>query len=323
MRAVRWVLLLLYVALVVGLFGLGLAAGDPGPALVLLAVTVTAHAVFILGAGHKDLCRPVRRPRLLLPLAAAAFMMAVLVVGLAVALAELLRTKGGDGGGYWLWAWLGASWLFWGVVLYGHTRRLPRLEVISRLARLVFAGSIAEMLAAVPSHIVVKHRGGCFAGLGTGIGIMAGLCVMIWSFGPGIFLLFVEAAHRRRTGADRDASAETARRPAPFQFGLRTLLLVVSGTSVVCGLLRTYWGHDAAAGLAALVVLAVLSTVLAARPRLLAAACLAVVPGLAWAFWGDWTMLGVLAPTAGMLLVLVVRLYGRRPAPVGEASNLP
>ena len=79
MRILRWVLLILYVALVIGLGVLSVSPGSEIGLAISFAVAVIGLAVFILGAGRKDLCRPIRRPRLVLPVAAAAFMMAVLV----------------------------------------------------------------------------------------------------------------------------------------------------------------------------------------------------------------------------------------------------
>ena len=53
MRVVRWILLLLYVGLVGGLFALGVSDGEPWPAIILLAVTLGSLALFILGAGTR------------------------------------------------------------------------------------------------------------------------------------------------------------------------------------------------------------------------------------------------------------------------------
>ena len=70
MRIVRWLLLLFYLALVVGLVPMAVR-GDVWMTLVPLSVTVASLVVFILGAGHKDLCRPIRRLRVLMPVAVA------------------------------------------------------------------------------------------------------------------------------------------------------------------------------------------------------------------------------------------------------------
>ena len=148
-RIVRWVLLLLYLALVVGLFGFGFyGSDDPWPLTVLLSVTVASWAKFLLGAGRKELCRPIRRPRLLLPVIAASFMLAFLVMALSLAMAELFRIDDeGPEGPVVALAFLGIAWAFWGVVLYVYTRNLQRFQAILLMARLVFSGSLAELLA--------------------------------------------------------------------------------------------------------------------------------------------------------------------------------
>ncbi len=315
MPELRWILLIFYVALVGGLLALGMFHGGGWAVSILLGVTVAALAVFILGAGRKDLCRPIRRPRIFFPVAAASFMLAALVLGLTMALSELFETDQGEPA-WTFWLTMAAAWLFWAVLLYVYARNLQRYEAIFRLAQWVFAGSLAELLATVPSHLIVTRRGGCFAGIGTGLGIYAGLCVMIWSFGPGIFLLFLQEVHRReRRGKGPPESAPPAH-GAPFQFSLRTMLLLTLGTSVVCGLLRTFWGRWAAAAVAGAAVLALLVPLLAARRWLLLATFLAVVAGLVWVFGKEreWDTLVVLALPVGISAVLLVKLFARQAA---------
>ena len=72
------------------------------------------------------------------------------------------------------------------------------------------------------------------------------------TFGPGIFLLFLEEVHRREQRGMAAAERDRPARDAPFQFRLRTLLLLMLATSVVCGLLRTFWGRWPAAAVASL-----------------------------------------------------------------------
>lgn len=302
MRAVRWILPLLYVALVGGLFALGVSDGDPWPAVILLAVTLGSLALFILGAGRKDLCRPIRRPRLLMPVAAASFMLAGLVAGLTMAFAELFRfdDKGSTGGAWFGWGALLATWIFWGVLLFVYTRKLQRYQAVFQLAKLVFAGSVAEMLAAVPSHLIVSRRPGCLVGLATAIGILSGIYVMIWSFGPAIFLLFLQAARR----SDREETAADGELPAshaPFQFSLRTMLLVMLATGVVSGLLRAFWGRWPAAAVTAWVAMVLLLPLLAASRRVLACGLLVAMSGVVWAFWGEWPLVLILVLPAGVL----------------------
>ena len=378
MPATRWILLLLYVVLICGLCALGMWPDGNWVPPILLAVTVTAQALFILGAGRKDLCRPIRRPRLLFPVAAASFMLAVLVVALTWALSELFRFQDPELGQVVLWGTLGASWLVWGVVLFVYTRRLQRYQAIFRLAQLVFIGSLAELLAAVPAHIFVTKRGGCFAGVITGLGILAGLFVMAWSFGPAIFLLFLHEAQRRErperpAGGERSNNGSLApvlrgegwgegrearpghlsgacsavacapswegevpaepqagagsagaspfqslqqldldpntppKRHPPFQYSLRTLLLMMLATSVISGTLRAFWGLWPAATFAGVAALVLLSCLLLARPWLPRVGVCLTLAGLVWVYWGDWSVLTVVVLPTGTFAILLVK----------------
>ncbi len=243
MNTVRWLFLLLYLALVVGLGILAIWPNYDDGFMVIFAVGVVSQIMFICGAGSRDLWRPIRRPRLILPVSAAALMMSVLATGLAFALFEVLRADP-SWNNYAPWSWLTLNWLIWFSILFVYTRKLTRYQTIYNLSKLLFAGSLAELLASVPSHFIVERRGGCFAGLGTLISIFAGLCVMCWSFGPGILLLFI----------DRMAKDQRRIRPSPgpsvgehderTQFRIRTLMFFTVAVGVIAGLGRTSWGIE-------------------------------------------------------------------------------
>lgn len=308
MPIVRWLLLLFYLALVVGLVPMAVR-GDVWMTLVPLSVTVASLVVFILGAGHKDLCRPIRRLRLLMPVAAASLMLAVLVAGLMLAVGELFRFRDADSpGGPWLaWGALLATWIFGGALLFAQTRTLPRHQAIACLARVVFAASVAEMLAVVPSHILVSRRLEWLGGVATAIGILCGLYVMIWSFGPAIFLLFLHAG-RRGPSDDTGAGDEPPVPAVPFQYSLRTMLLVMLAAGVACGLLRTFWGHPPGALIAGWVTLVLLIPLLTAHRGALAAGLVAALSGTVWAFWDAWDLLVMLVLPTGMLGLVLLKL---------------
>ena len=82
-------------------------------------------------------------------------------------------------------------WLVWGVLFYKLTRNDTPGDLVNRLTRWLLRGSILELLVAVPSHVIVRHRSDCCAPAGTFWGIVTGLSVMLVSFGPGVFFLFV------------------------------------------------------------------------------------------------------------------------------------
>jgi len=89
---------------------------------------------------------------------------------------------------------LWVSWFFF-------FRRYARLQespekITDRLTSFLLKGSILELLIAVSCHIIVRKRGDCSAPTFTFFGIAAGLAVMLASFGPGVFWLFVKRARR-------------------------------------------------------------------------------------------------------------------------------
>ena len=71
-------------------------------------------------------------------------------------------------------------------------------------------GSILELLIAVPSHIIVRHKDVCCAHAVTAAGIAAGLAVMFFSFGPGIYFLYVERIRKRKPGLSGDTKSPLA-----------------------------------------------------------------------------------------------------------------
>jgi hypothetical protein len=197
LRVLRWVFLSLYLLLLFGLIlysvtefnssGLGL--------LICLAVMFIAQAMFIFGAGTIQLCRPIKRRRLLLPVVAAAFMLTVLMAGLAIALLELLKYDNNISA-WAFWGMFAFSWIFWGILLFAYAKRWQRFSVLSRVSRYIFVGSLAELLGTIPSHLIIIRRPGCLVGIASMLGIIAGIGVMIFSFGPMIVVLFLRPMYR-------------------------------------------------------------------------------------------------------------------------------
>lgn len=95
MKILRWILLILYVAIVIGLLGMAYYQGENLKqklfmTILLFVATVIAQTVFILGAGTANLCTPIRKRRLVIPVIIAAVMMTVLIAGIILSLGELL-----------------------------------------------------------------------------------------------------------------------------------------------------------------------------------------------------------------------------------------
>jgi hypothetical protein len=200
MRVMRWVFLGLYLAVVGTCVALSFGTGEP-IFIAAVAIALVAQVIFILGGGTVRLCQPVRRRRLWLPVTITALMLTVLLLGFFCAMIELFKLDkaSNDNWAIAFWGFLGLCWIGWGVLLFFHVAELPRFRLMSSLTRYLFAGSLAELIATVPAHMIVSRRPGCFVGLLTIIGIISGIGVMLFSFGPMIVLLFLRPRLRAET----------------------------------------------------------------------------------------------------------------------------
>ena len=84
----------------------------------------------------------------------------------------------------------GIVWIVWSAIFIGITFSVDPAGIGMKLHRFLIAGSVLELLVAVPSHIVVRRRTECCAGIATGMGICIGVVIMFVAFGPSVLLLF-------------------------------------------------------------------------------------------------------------------------------------
>jgi len=195
--ALRWPLIVLYCLVVAGLVATALASGDLTATITVL-LGLLCQLLFFISRGNPQSLVPVTYRRVLLPSIIGGLMMAVLLVGMLLALIELLRLD-------YLpelvaLSLLLLSWLVWTVVFLVAARNLPYLRAVRRLVLTMLGGSLLQLLTTLPSHLIVTRRGGCLVGIATGIGLMAGVSVLFWAFGPGIVLLFMYEQRKRRRG---------------------------------------------------------------------------------------------------------------------------
>jgi hypothetical protein len=171
--------------------------------MALCALVLVAAPVRLAGGRGRG-----RRP-IALTIGVAGLLFALLVVGATASVGELL-THGAS--------WLGddartvifrlaaivlGSWALWATVLYWMTRRDAPIPAVQKVARALLAGSVLELLIAIPTHIVVRGRTECCAGVYTFLGLVTGVSIMLLSFGPGVIFLFNERAARIRQPAVR------------------------------------------------------------------------------------------------------------------------
>ena len=180
------------------------AAGDVAeacrswPYWLWLGVMLLGQAALLVVPVRIASRRPVVRRSLLWPVASAGLMMGGLAVGAMYSLYEFgVREQAFDGWFWWAAIVSGVViWCVWGLLFYRSSRTSMAADVVSRQCRLMLRGSILELLVAVPTHIVARSRDYCCAGCMTFIGLTLGISVMLFSFGPAVFFLYVERWRR-------------------------------------------------------------------------------------------------------------------------------
>jgi len=196
-RRPRWVyaILIVYALLILGLILLmviPLAEKRDSlliPVAVSIAVLMIGQTSLIFVPVRVASRRPLTRRSLWFPLIGSGLMAGILVFGGGIALWEWLKFTSDASG--WIVVGIAAfSWALWSLVFWRLSASTDPASIASRLHRYLLAGSVLELLVAVPTHIVVRRRTECCAGIATGIGICAGVAVMLLAFGPSIGFLY-------------------------------------------------------------------------------------------------------------------------------------
>jgi len=151
--------------------------------------------------------RPVKRRHIIVSAMIGAIPMAALALVFFGSLA--LMTWGEKAVDPYLYHWPvlifpGVSWLVWGLVFYrSYSSKEPNVFTTT-LSRWLLRGSILELLVAVPSHIISRHREECCAPPFTLLGIATGLSIALMSFGPGVFFLIAQRIRSKNGRQARD-----------------------------------------------------------------------------------------------------------------------
>ncbi len=205
MRTVCSLLLAAYILLILLLVLFPIVSGrrnaeDSLAWLGLAAFHIVSQIVFVLVPGKEAELRPVRPRRLFVPALIAGLMGAILLAGLFVSLSELLQVLHSFPTPTLLLVVIAASWIGWTTILYLYCRGRDRYSADARMVAWILTGSLLQLLATIPSHLLVTRRPGCMVGAWTRAGLSAGLFVLIWVFGPGIALLFWHETRLRTAG---------------------------------------------------------------------------------------------------------------------------
>jgi hypothetical protein len=145
--------------------------------------------------------RPIKRRKIIVSAVIVSILMVVLTT--CFISFNLFMIWGEDGldiepGWQLLTAYFAFVWLVWGIVFYKGYSKQSSISFNSQLIKWLLRGSILELLVAIPSHIISRHRDECCAPIISLYGIATGLAIALLSFGPGVFFLFARRVKSKR-----------------------------------------------------------------------------------------------------------------------------
>lgn len=159
---------------------------------IILAILVAQACLLIVPVRIKHQ-RPKRRRGIWFTAIVAALLYTVLLF--AAGLSIMMAVYGDDISEPVLWILIGVlplNWIGWSIVFCLFSRSMEPECFIRRLMRWLIGGSILELLIAVPSHIIIRHRDVCCAHGLTAAGLTTGLAVIFFAFGPGLYFLYAD-----------------------------------------------------------------------------------------------------------------------------------
>lgn len=86
-------------------------------------------------------------------------------------------------------------WCFWSVIFCIYWRQSEHYTWVGRVIRGLIAGSVLELFVAVP--VYATRQEDCYCVRGSYAGLIFGATVLLWAFGPAVFLLFIREKQRR------------------------------------------------------------------------------------------------------------------------------
>lgn len=152
-----------------------------------------SQAVLFLSVD-RSFRRPIPRSSLQRIVWTTAFATALLTTGALISVAFAIDTAWKSvlvdsefGVALLLFSWIPA-WIAWGLAFNRYVKDEESLvhKMVSRL----LAGSVLELLVAVPCHVYIRYKEECSAPIFSSWGIVTGIAVMLLALGPGVLLLY-------------------------------------------------------------------------------------------------------------------------------------
>lgn len=138
---------------------------------------------------------------------------AIVALGIAWSIAVAIWGDDAGDGDRALWlapVFLLVNWLVWSLVFRTFARNADPRSTIRRLMQWLLHGTILELLIAVPSHAIARHKDVCCAHGVTAAGMATGLAIMLISFGPGMYFMYAERIESKKPKTKATSQASPA-----------------------------------------------------------------------------------------------------------------
>jgi hypothetical protein len=99
-------------------------------------------------------------------------------------------------------------WGIWACIFFVYWKQGDRYTQFGKMIRGLIAGSILEIMVAVPVHIWATRQRECYCCRGTYTTLVLAGTVLIWAFGPGIILLYMREKYRRGKLIEPETSSD-------------------------------------------------------------------------------------------------------------------
>lgn len=184
------------------------------PFWLLFAGMILAQGCLLIIPVRTSHERPKPQRGIWLTAIAAGFLYTVLLFGTFMSLMSAIM---GDDWPQWmqwlLWVALPVNWMVWVVIFRLFAKRVEPKSYIRRIVKWLMRGSILELLVAVPSHIIVRHKDVCCAHMTSAAGIAAGPGRHVLRLRPRPLLPLHGPHQRQKTKYARTSRQTTPQNP--------------------------------------------------------------------------------------------------------------
>lgn len=172
---------------------------------IVASISVAIQAVFLIPLFDRRPPRGERSRALVLSFIIGSFVAALLMVGMALSLAELVSLLSeerfsvdqmGEAYRILIGTLFFGGWAFWTLCLIVFVRDIWSDRILGRMVGALLAGTVLEVIVVLPIDIMVRKKTDCYCDTGTFFTLCIASAATLWLAGPGIAIALLSKKHR-------------------------------------------------------------------------------------------------------------------------------